>query len=289
MTARRLAAHGLVTVRDVLLRLPRAYDDLRRETPLAALAALADGAVVLVRGVVRRVHVFPRRLLDVELERDGVTLRARWFRPRPGMSKAFVKGAEVALAGPLRTDAKGARALVHPTNVTAALAARTGAGLGVRPRYAALDGVAARVFERVVGGALARAEAGADAPLEILSDEARARLGVPALVAALRAIHAPADDVDRATLAALLDGRAPAHRRLALEELVTVQAAFLAQRARSGAAAPTPVSRAQTPGVLARVRAALGFSFTKGQGRAVDEIAADLAGARPMQRLLIGD
>jgi len=287
VTARRLAAHGFSTVRDVLLRLPRAYDDLRRETALAEITDVADGSVVLVRGVVRRVRVFPRRLLDVELERDGVTLRARWFRPRPGMSKAFVKGAEVALAGPLRTDPTGTRELVHPTNVTAALAARAGAGLGVRPRYAALDGVAARIFERVVGGALARAGVG-DA-LEILPPEARARLGVPALIEALRAIHAPADDVDRAALAALLDGRAPAHRRLALEELVTVQAAFLAQRARSGAAAPTPVSRAQTPGVLARVRAALGFSLTKAQTRATGEIASDLAGARPMQRLLIGD
>jgi ATP-dependent DNA helicase RecG len=289
VTARRLAARGLATVRDVLLRLPRAYDDLRRETALAEIAQVADGAVVLVRGVVRRVHVFPRRLLDVELERDGVTLRARWFRPLPGMSKAFVKGAEVALAGPLRTDAKGTRELVHPTNVTAALAARTGAGLGVRPRYAALDGVAARVFERVVVGALARVEAGAGAALEILPPEARARLGVPALVEALRAIHAPADDVDPATLTALLDGRAPAHRRLALEELVTVQAAFLARRARPGAAAPSPIARAKTPDVLTRVGATLGFLLTKAQTRAIGEIASDLAGARPMQRLLIGD
>jgi ATP-dependent DNA helicase RecG len=289
VTARRLAAHGLATVRDVLLRLPRGYDDLRRETPLAAIATIADGAVVLVRGVVRRVHVFPRRLLDVELERDGVTLRARWFRPLPGMAKAFVKGAEVALAGPLRTDAKGTRELVHPTNVTAALAARTGAGLGVRPRYAALDGVAARVFERVVCGALARAGAAVGAPLEILSEEARARLGVPALVAALHAIHAPADDVDGATLTALLDGHSPAHRRLALEGLVTVQAAFLARRARPGACAPPPIATAQTARVSARVRGALGFALTKAQARAVGEIAADLAGARPMQRLLIGD
>ncbi|HVU52370.1 MAG TPA: hypothetical protein VHL80_16865, partial [Polyangia bacterium] len=157
MTAKRLAARGLETVRDLLWRVPRGYDDLRRETPLGELAAVPDGRVVLVRGVVRRVHVFPRRLLDVVVEAGGATLRARWFRPPPGMSKGFTKGAEVALAGPLRTDGAGARELVHPTNVTAALAARPpGGGLGLRPRYPLVEGVGARVVERVVAAALAR-------------------------------------------------------------------------------------------------------------------------------------
>src|SRR5262249_48488738 len=133
---------------------------LRRVTPVAAAAALPDGVTVLVCGVVQRVHVFPRRLMDVVVEQDGATLRARWFRPRPGMSKAFAKGAAVALAGPLRTAKAGTRELAHPTNVTAALAAREGAagggGLGLRPRYAVVDGVGARVIEKLVAGALER-------------------------------------------------------------------------------------------------------------------------------------
>ena len=83
VTAKRLAAQGLETVRDLLWRVPRGYDDLRRETPLDALADVPDGRVVLVRGLVRRVHVFPRRLLDVVVEGGGATLRARWFRPPP--------------------------------------------------------------------------------------------------------------------------------------------------------------------------------------------------------------
>jgi ATP-dependent DNA helicase RecG len=305
VTARRLAAHGLETVRDLLLRLPRAYDDLRRPTPLAQVSggasggAIADGTTVLVRGVVRRLHVFPRRLLDVVIEGDGSTLRARWFRPPPGMSKGFVKGSEVALAGPVHTDAKGVRELVHPTNVTAALAGRAAEGLGLRPRYAALEGVGGRVVERIVSAALARVEAWALAHVEAASDaeglelfsaEARARLGVPGFLEALRALHAPADDLDAGALVALLDGSSGFHRRLALEALVTVQLAFLLRRARAGeGGAPPPLAAAEVPLVLGRLRAALGFSLTPAQARAIDEIARDLSGARPMQRLLVGD
>jgi ATP-dependent DNA helicase RecG len=301
VTARKLAAQGLETVRDLLWRAPRAYDDLRRETPLGALADVPDGRVVLVRGVVRRVHVFPRRLLDVVVESPGgaASLRARWFRPPPGMSKAFAKGAEVALAGPLRTDGKGVRELVHPTNVTAALAARaarapdaSGAppGLGLRPRYAAVDGVGARVVERVVAAALARALAPGDAAPEAFAAPERARLGVPTLREALRALHAPPDDLAPDALAALAEGRSAAHRRLALETLVTTQLAFLARRARAGGdGAPPPLAPGALPDALGRVRAALGFSLTPAQERAVDEIARDLCAARPMQRLLIGD
>ncbi|HVZ72569.1 MAG TPA: ATP-dependent DNA helicase RecG, partial [Polyangia bacterium] len=271
VTARRLAAEGLVTVRDLLLRLPRGLDDLRRETPICALGEIPDGEAVLVRGVVRKVHVFPRRFLDVVLGSGDATVRARWFRPPPGMSKAFTKGSEVALAGPLRTVDGGARELLHPTNVTAALAGK--AGLGLRPRYGAVEGVGARVYEKIVTGALAALVEDAD---ELLPAEACARLGLPTLRAALAAVHAPPDEIDDDALAALAAGRAPAHRRVALEALLSVQTMFLQRRARVAAeGAPTPIDASATADVLARVGAALGFALTAAQARAVDEIARD--------------
>jgi ATP-dependent DNA helicase RecG len=289
VTARRLAAAGLCTVRDLLLRAPRAYDDLRRVTPLAEAGDVADGVTVLVTGTVRRVHVFPRRLLDVTLEQGGQTLRARWFRPMPGMSKGFAKGAPVALAGPLHTAADGTRELVHPTNVTVALAARpAGQGLGFRPRYPLVEGVGARVVEKVVEAALRLVrEAGLPEPFDAAT---RARLAVPTLAEALASIHAPDEALGDEALEALAAGRAPAHRRLALDELVAVQVAFLLRRAReAGGAAPAPVPASAARAALADARAALGFALTPAQARACAEIAGDLAAARPMRRLLVGD
>jgi ATP-dependent DNA helicase RecG len=297
VTARRLAARGLRTVRDLLLRLPRTYDDLRLLTPLAALSGVADGSTVLVRGCVRRVHVFPRRLLDVVIEQDGGVLRARWFRPAPGMAKGFVKGSEVVLAGPLHTAKDGTRELLHPANVTAALAARAarseagaGPGLGVRPRYAVIEGVGARLLERLTAAALDVAASDAT-DAEVLPGPVRERLGLPPLLAALRAIHAPSGDIDAATLTALAQGRDAVHRRIVLEELLTVQVAFLLHRAETRALpAPASVNAAfDQVAVLARVREALGFPLTAAQERAVEEIGRDLGGTHPMQRLLIGD
>jgi ATP-dependent DNA helicase RecG len=272
-----------------VLQLPRGYDDLRRETPAGAIGSLADGTVVLVRGTVRRVHVFPRRLLDVTLEGG---LRARWFRAPGAMAKAYVKGSEVALAGPLRTAADGTRELVHPSNLTAALADRrargAGPGLGIRARYSAPAGVSERLFEKLIAAALARL--GVLELDEALPAEARARLGLPGLGEALAAVHAPPDGIDDAALAALAEGRSPAHRRVALEEQLVLQTAFLIRRAEARAQPATPAAPGIDAGAaLARVRAALGFDLTAAQARALDEIARDLAGPAPMQRLLIGD
>src|SRR4051812_16833 len=90
-TAARLAAAGLATIRDLLGHLPRGYDDVRRATTFADLPLVPQGRVVLVRGLVRRVRIFPRRLLDVYVAElgvgapDGPVVRARWFRPPRGM------------------------------------------------------------------------------------------------------------------------------------------------------------------------------------------------------------
>jgi len=259
------------------MRLPGGYDDLGRVTPIGALGDVADGTVVLVRGTVRRLHVFPRRLLDVIVEEGEASVRARWFRAHASMAKAYVKGSEVALAGPLRTAADGTREMVHPSNVTAALAAAPTGGLGLRPRYADIEGVTRRTLGAIRQSALA---ALAVETAELLPAPARARLDVPTLAEAFRALHAPRDAGETAA-------GARARRRIALEALLVTQMAFLRRRAALGGASLTV--QAAGPGARARLEAALGFALTASQRRALDEIAADLARATPMQRLLVGD
>jgi ATP-dependent DNA helicase RecG len=286
VTAARLAERGITTGRDLLMRLPRGYDDLGRVTPIAALGDVADGTVVLVRGTVRRLHVFPRRLLDVIVEEDGASVRARWFRAHASMAKAFVKGSPVALAGAVRTTADGTREMAHPSNVTAALeaSASPGQGLGLRPRYGIIEGVKGRTLEAIRASALAALAPGTGPELaELLPAAARARLDLPTLAESFHRLHAPRDASDVAGGA--LDR---ARRRMALETLFVTQVAFRRRRAEAGAAALS-VSRALTTGVRERLEAAFGFALTATQGRALDEIAGDLGGPAAMQRLLVGD
>jgi ATP-dependent DNA helicase RecG len=283
VTAARLAERGIRTARDLLLGLPRGYDDLRRPTAIAALAEVADGTVVLVQGTVKRVHVFPRRLLDVFVEQDGASVRARWFRAPGAMAKAFPKASLIALAGPLRTARDGTRELVHPTQVTAALAARGDGGLGLRPRYPVVDGVKARLLDRLRASALAALGTAAGSAAELLPAAACARLGLPTLAEALVRLHAPTDE-DAVAPEAL--GRA--RRRIALETSLVTQLAFLLRRASTaGAGLSVPAATAQAARL--RLESALAFSPTASQARALDEIAADLVRPQAMQRLLIGD
>jgi ATP-dependent DNA helicase RecG len=301
VTAARLEARGVRTVRDLLMRLPRAYDDLRRATPIASLPGVAEGTVVLVRGTVRRLHVFPRRLLDVFVEEGEGVVRARWFRVPSAMAKSFPKGSVVALAGAVRRATDGTREMIQPSVVTAALAARGDVGLGLRPRYGIVQGVKGRVLERMRAAALARLggahqgnrgadergadERGADENdlFDLVPAATRRRLALPTLAEAFIRVHAPADE-DAARMEAL----APVRRRLAFEGAFVAQLAFLLRRA---AASPGAVAVAAplAAATRARLEKELAFALTATQARALDEIAADLAGTRPMRRMLVGD
>ena len=245
-------------------------------------------------------------------------MRARWFRPPRGMQKSFTKGARVALAGPLRQleDGGGASAggaaveIIQPLVCKDAgqgagddvgddargngahnggAAGQTGGGFGIRARYPSVPGVGGRVLEKIVAAAVDRY---ADRLPEVLDPALRARLGLPAVAVALRAIHARPgawpDEPDR-PLDALTGGRSPAHRRLAFEDLLIVQLGLAAGRrqARAGAARPCDAIDGATARRL--LGAALPYVFTAAQAQAIDEIARDLAAPHPMQRLLIGD
>jgi ATP-dependent DNA helicase RecG len=288
-TAARLSEHGLGTVGDLLAAVPRDYDDLRTFTPITALPDRAEGAVVLVRGTIVRVSSFPGRFLAVYVEADGARVVARWFRVPGGMARAFEKGREVALAGPLRFAETGQPELLHPTNVTASVgtAMRDGetSGLGIRSRYAAVPGVGGRVLERIVAAAI---DAYADRLPDVFSAETRTRLGLPAVGDALRAIHCPERTASAALLDALVAGQSDAHRRMAIEDLLVIQVGLarrkVAARAQPGRACPVALDD-----VMAKVAAALPFSLTGAQRRAIAELHGDLATALPMQRLLVGD
>jgi ATP-dependent DNA helicase RecG len=268
VTRARLAERGIRNARDLLLRLPRAYEDLRRVTPIGELSGLADGTPVLVRGAVRRLHVFPRRLLDVFLEEGGATLRARWFRAPGGMARGFPRGGSVALAGTLHTARDGVRELLQPSVVTAALAERSGAGqddgLGIRPRYAPIPGVPGRTLDRVRAGAL---------------DRLRGTAAEADLPAALLQLHAPGEDAARVEAA---------RRRVMFERAFLAQLALLARRAAEAPPAWVLPAAAATD-ALRRAEQALPFALTASQQRAVGQLVADLTGSRPMRRLLIGD
>ena len=283
VTAARMAARGLVRVRDLLFFFPRAYEDYRRIYPLGELGELATGTSVVVCGKVVRVHKFFRRMLDVHIEEDGAGLRARWFRPNAGMAKTFAKGAYVALAGQLRRTEKGEAELIHPSNVTSLV--QESGRVGIRARYPPIEKVPGRTVEKIVAAALSAT--GHQMP-ELLSEDTRAQLGLPDVVQALAFVHRPPDTLSDGELATLLAGTSPAQRRFAFEELFVLQAGLAQERARvKKQSAPAWVVDGER--IMAEVRAALPFALTDAQARAVGAIFESMAAPAPMQCLLQGD
>ena len=261
---RKLARLALRTVRDLLHYRPRRYERAVPERRIADV--LADEEVVIAGEVLKTSVRRPRRRLAIVLARvaDGSgEIDAVWFN-QAWLADRLVPGTHVRLRGQLRRG----EFTVRSYDLDGALETADYA-----PVYAASEEVSVKKLRELVAAALAHAREEWDA----LPAAVRARHGLPGRADALCALHRPASDSEAET------GR----RRLAFDELLVLQLGLLRRgRSRRGARATT----LPPPGALVdRYRRALPFALTPGQEQAITEIDADLAGRRPMDRLLQGD
>ncbi len=146
----------------------------------------------------------------------------------------------------------------------------------VEPLYGLTAGLTQKTVGKAMRGALERLP---DLP-EWNDPHLIRREGWPAWRAALETLHRPAEASACAPLA-------PARRRLAFDELLAAQLALSLVRAKARARPGIPLPGGGDVG--ARIEAALPFSLTGAQRRAVAEIHADMAQPVRMLRLLQGD
>ena len=145
----------------------------------------------------------------------------------------------------------------------------------VEPIYPQTAGLTSRQLRRFVELALERTP-----ELPEWQDPAFVqREGLPSWKGALEKLHAPATEAD-------LSPAAPDRRRLAYDELLAHQLA-LGRRRSARKAQPAPVIR--TGETAERLLAALPFTLTDVQARALEEIRGDLTSGARMSRLLHGD
>jgi ATP-dependent DNA helicase RecG len=168
----------------------------------------------------------------------------------------------------------GRRQIVHPDRV---MNAEEFARLpSVEPVYGLTEGLYMRTVARAADAALKRLP---QLP-EWIGEETLSRLNLPSFADALGAMHRPGRPED-------VDPAGPAATRLAYDELLANQLALLLMRARMRAI-PGRAHRAE--GALGRrLEAALPFSLTQAQLKAIDDIRADLRAEKRMLRLLQGD
>jgi ATP-dependent DNA helicase RecG len=276
-----LEKKGVQTIRDLIWYLPRAYHDFADIRPIGELRVMqeqtAEGVLANVRHV-RTLH--GRARTEAELVDRSGHLRLVWF----GRERSeLVNGRRVRAAGKVEVF-RGMRQMVQPIiERVGAEAVHTGR---IAPIYRLTEGLSEGWMRRWLHTAvLGEKDDGAwrvrptlDAMRDPLPEELRLRYGLESLVDALREVHFPSDE--NALLAA--------RRRLAFDELLTLQLGMLLRRRRWIEGATAPVLQAADRSVEAWI-AETGLSPTPAQARAIAEVRADIGKTAPMSRLLLGD
>ncbi len=275
---------GLRTVRDLLLWLPRRYDDLRTVYDLAALRFVEPDTVVSARARVtsvregrtarRRTHVVTAVLADA----TG-TAEAQWYG-RQYVERRLLPGAEYLFSGKLKKRGFGIL-LDNP-----AFQVPDGDLLHVGrivPTYSLTAGLALKSLRAAIRAALDRYPPYPD----YLPDDLLAAERLVGIAAALEQAHFP----DEFAL------RDEALRRLAFDELLALQVGMVSRRRQRAVVAAVTVaaSDARDAAVRAALVGALGrrigrdVALTADQAAAMADVRRDMAGRHPMLRLLQGD
>ena len=285
-TAKALANHlDLHTAGDLVYHFPRRYDERGEHTDIRSLAV---GEQVTVLGQVRRTAVRPMRqrrgnLLEVTVgDGSGGLLTLTFFGNQVWRERDLRPGRWGLFAGKV-TEFRGKRQLNGPEYV---LLGDTGDGEAAAseeaeefagaliPVYPAAAAVPTWVIARCVRVVLDTFAPPGD-PLPATLRAGRKLVG---LGTALREIHRPAtkEELYRARW------------RLKWDEALAVQLT-LVQRKHRAAAWPARPRPRRDGGLLTAFDARLPYELTAGQRTVGEEIAADLATAHPMHRLLQGE
>jgi ATP-dependent DNA helicase RecG len=255
---------------DLVEHLPHAHRDRREVRPVADLSPGEEATVaVAVRGVrVKPMRDRRRKRVEARVFDDSGPMVAVWFN-QPWIARQLGEGAGVVLHGKLRR--RGEFWVSEHEPFGDGLSVRS---VGLVPVHPATEGISAAKLRELMWDARPRMM---DA-VEPLPAALRVEERLPDRPAALTAVHFPETEEEEQG----------ARRRLAFEELFLLQLAVAGRRRsrREGRRARPLAARGV---VVDRWRWSLPFELTDDQVRAMAELDADLAGERPMQRLLMGE
>ncbi len=272
----RLLRLGVERIGDLLWLLPVRYEDRTEIRPLGSLRsgdkALVQGRLELVEVAMRR-----RRSLLCRLADGTGAITLRFFHFSAAQRESLRRGQQLRCYGEVRLGPTGLE-IVHPEYRV--VTGDEPAERTLTPVYPATEGLHQQRIRSLVSQALEMLE------LQPMPDYLARYLPAdwPDVTEALMRIHRPPQGTPPD---ALLTGREPHLKRLALEELVAHRLSLKRDRAID----TTTSALALTAGgdTLQSLRASLPFTLTAAQDRAIADVVDDIQRTTPMQRLLQGD
>ena len=263
---------GLETVGDLLRHYPRRYVNRGRLSDISALVAGEHSTVVaeVTSADLRYMRNRRGQMLKVSIrDEKGGTLGCTFFNPRKLLR--FLRVGVVGVFAGKVGSFRGELQLTHPQFE------EFDEGDAMRP-FLSIYPTTAKVASQAIARSVRLLLEQIDDPTDPLPEELRRREKLPELGQALRRIHVPGSEADIHA----------ARTRLVWDEALGVQLA-LALRRRDALARPAPACPRVDGGLLDAFDADLPFPLTEGQESVGEEIAADLAGEHPMNRLVQGD
>ncbi len=278
----RLERLGIRSVQDLLFHFPIRYQDRTRVVPIGSLRP-GDQAVVQGEVEHAEVRLGRRRSLLVRIADGSGAILLRFFHFSAAQRAALTRGVRLRCFGEVR-NGPASYELVHPEYGRIAEDGVAAVEEALTPVYPTTEGMHQLTWRDLTEQALRLLAEGRAGLAELLPATWLRARHMPALAAAVRLLHRPPPDV---SLDQLAEGRHPAQRRLAFEELLAHQVSLRQlrrQRRRPGAPRLCGDGR-----LRASLRAALGFTLTAAQDRVLGEISRDLERPEPMSRLVQGD
>jgi len=263
---------GVHTVLDLLTTYPRRWVDRTNECRVSDLEPGREALVlVAVRSVSKRMGRNRRPIVEAVVGDGSGRFHVVFFN-QPWRERQFRDGLQIALFGKPEVY-RGSLQMSNP--IVDLIGDRTGK---IVPIYPQSEKVALSTWEIAgwVEDALRRCEQRGIA--DPLPDEVVDRLDLMSRHQALTSIHMPETYAEKEV----------ARRRLAFDELLRVQT-LLVMRKRALEREQRGIRHDVRGELVGRLRAALPYSLTGAQERAIAEIDRDLAGPHPMHRLLQGD
>lgn len=264
---------GIMTVRDLLLHIPRRYLDFTKVVTIACADVGSEVTIIGIVDAIRLKHPRPRlQIVEVDCHDDTGVIRVTFFQ-QAWIADQLHVGDCVALSGKVVFE-YGYKRMKSPFHELVSSRDETFAHTRVLPVHAVGEGISAAWMRRIISAALADVADIVDfLPMSLVSSRA-----LMSEARALRAIHFPRSLAENEL----------ARRRLAYDELICLQLALAARR-RLEVGEVRPAEHVISGPALSALLQAMPFTLTDEQRQAVDEILADMAAAQVMNRLLLGD
>lgn len=272
----QLARLEINTVRDLIYHFPTRHIDYTRK---AKISELWPGQDITVEGRIAEANERPlgrsrRKATEAVLTDETGSVRITWFG-QGYLARSLKPGTGLAVSG--RVDAFQNRTVFESPDYDILRPGQPPVNTGrLVPVYPLTQGLTGRTLRgltwQVLNDHLGLLE-------ETLPEDILSGVALSQLRAALRQAHYPET----------LESRDRARRRLAFDELLTIQLSVLSRRQRE-VGLLEGVKVEADPGFLDAFLENLPFQLTDAQRRSLDDMLADMRqGAPPMNRLLQGE